>query len=757
MRLLVNAFNAGELSPELAGRFDLEKLRKACAICRNNIPRTLGGTRRRPGMMHLGSTNGDQPARLLPFAASAADRYVLEFGSGYMRIWKDGERLPVELAAPWTEAQIAEVQSVQVNDLVFFVHPKIPVHELRRISDASWTLAPFAWKWPAMRDENTSAVTMAYTAAAGPTPAQLTASASHFTSGDVGAYYQLTHARDDTSLSLSLLDGTTPDRTDGTLVALGAWDFYTTGNWWGTVYLETLDADGTWQVLRSYKSTADRNVTASGRFDALTRVRLRWVLATGLASGNPRAIFEPTDVELSGLVRIDSVTSPTAASVTVISPPYATTATSRWREGAWSARRGFPRAVALHQSRLTFAGTTSQPQTIWGSAVDDWNNFQQIDADDAAFTVQIAAQEANPIAWLASVEGLIVGTEGDEWLLDSTGGIISQSNPPVARRKTKFGSAKQQAQLVGGVVLFVQRGGRKVREYVYAFEESNYKALDLTQLADHLTITGGIARLAYAASPDPTLYAVTTDGRLLSCTYLREAEVLAWAPHDTAGAVEDVAVLPGDGVADEVWLVVARTVNGTTTRRVERFDPDHWQKMEAGTTAELVHLDAAVVVSPGGSTVTGLSHLEGEEVAIWADGAVQPSRRVTSGTITLQESAAVAVIGLPYTSTLQPFAFDVADQAGPNAIRAWHTPTIRLQLWQTGPMDYADSPAGPFYAVPVRDGGDDMDAAPPLFTGRTKQLTMQANHGDSVTVTLQTSAPGPMNILAILTETAVYG
>ena len=52
MRLLVNAFNAGELSPELAGRFDLEKLRKACAICRNNIPRALGGTRRRPGMMH---------------------------------------------------------------------------------------------------------------------------------------------------------------------------------------------------------------------------------------------------------------------------------------------------------------------------------------------------------------------------------------------------------------------------------------------------------------------------------------------------------------------------------------------------------------------------------------------------------------------------------------------------------------------------------------------------------------------------------
>jgi len=144
MNLLVNAFNAGELTPELEGRSDLEKLRKACRVLRNTVPRPLGGTRRRPGMMHLGLAKyADRQARLIPFAASAADRYVLEIGHEYLRVWKDGVRLAVELAAPWQESQVSEIQFVQINDLVYFTHPAIPVQELRRISDLSWTLAAF--------------------------------------------------------------------------------------------------------------------------------------------------------------------------------------------------------------------------------------------------------------------------------------------------------------------------------------------------------------------------------------------------------------------------------------------------------------------------------------------------------------------------------------------------------------------------------------------------------------------------------------
>lgn len=42
-RQLINAFNSGEFTDELLGRVDLESLRKACRLCRNFLPRTLGG------------------------------------------------------------------------------------------------------------------------------------------------------------------------------------------------------------------------------------------------------------------------------------------------------------------------------------------------------------------------------------------------------------------------------------------------------------------------------------------------------------------------------------------------------------------------------------------------------------------------------------------------------------------------------------------------------------------------------------------
>jgi hypothetical protein len=52
-------------------------------------------------------------------------------------------------------------------------------------------------------------------------------------------------------------------------------------------------------------------------------------------------------------------------------------------------------------------------------------------------------------------------------------------------------------------------------------------------------------------------------------------------------------------------------------------------------------------------TVSGLSHLEGKTVSILADGAVQPQRTVSSGSVTIDRAAVVIHVGLPYESDLQ--------------------------------------------------------------------------------------------------------
>lgn len=61
------------------------------------------------------------------------------------------------------------------------------------------------------------------------------------------------------------------------------------------------------------------------------------------------------------------------------------------------------------------------------------------------------------------------------------------------------------------------------------------------------------------------------------------------------------------------------------------------------------------------TTVTGLEHLEGEEVAILADGGVQPRKTVTGGSITLDHAASKIVVGLPFTAKLKTLAMDIGE------------------------------------------------------------------------------------------------
>ncbi|HDR8950753.1 TPA: hypothetical protein QDA82_001029 [Burkholderia vietnamiensis] len=59
------------------------------------------------------------------------------------------------------------------------------------------------------------------------------------------------------------------------------------------------------------------------------------------------------------------------------------------------------------------------------------------------------------------------------------------------------------------------------------------------------------------------------------------------------------------------------------------------------------------------STVRGLDHLEGQTVAILADGNVQPQQTVVGGAVTLARPATSIVVGLPYQAQLKTLYLDV--------------------------------------------------------------------------------------------------
>jgi hypothetical protein len=139
------------------------------------------------------------------------------------------------------------------------------------------------------------------------------------------------------------------------------------------------------------------------------------------------------------------------------------------------------------------------------SVSDDYPNFDAGEGDEDADAISLTpiASEVNNVIWMASKGNLLIGTAGDEWVFD--GANITPTNPPHARRETNFGSAKWQAVIASGYVVFVQDGEKIVRQVQYDYDSDTYLAIDLTAMSDHIT-GDGISYLAYLKSPWSTIW-----------------------------------------------------------------------------------------------------------------------------------------------------------------------------------------------------------------------------------------------------------
>jgi hypothetical protein len=132
-----------------------------------------------------------------------------------------------------------------------------------------------------------------------------------------------------------------------------------------------------------------------------------------------------------------------------------------------------------------------------------------------------------------------------------------------------------------------------LREFAWSFERDGYQANDLIMLSEHLG-DAEFRQIAIQRNPENVVWVVTARGDLLSLTYERGQNVAGWARHVTRGLVESVAVVPGGGEDDEIWLVVNRTFNGESKRYVEWIEPNQLRTIKSGEKKNLIFCDCAV-------------------------------------------------------------------------------------------------------------------------------------------------------------------
>jgi hypothetical protein len=299
----------------------------------------------------------------------------------------------------------------------------------------------------------------------------------------------------------------------------------------------------------------------------LGHVNSYWKIG-GLAQTNAT-----TGLQEEGYVQITNVVNSYTATATVIKNLKATTATSTWAEGAWSAVRGYPARITLHERRLWFARTDYEPQKIWGSKTfvfDDYSLDTQ--ADDDGLNLALASNESNEIQWLASGKSLIAGTFGGAFVINSKSTDPITPNNANASEEVGYGPASIMPKRIGNFIYYLERFAKKIREMFYFWDLDTYKAIDRTILSPHI-LGDGVVDMDAAKNPETIIYCVLTSGTLATLTREVDQEMTAWARQTTNGTYSSIAIIPSQTAEyDEAWVIVERWVGGNQKRYIEYFE-----------------------------------------------------------------------------------------------------------------------------------------------------------------------------------------
>ena len=336
-----------------------------------------------------------------------------------------------------------------------------------------------------------------------------------------------------------------------------------------------------------------------------------------------------------------------------------------WEIGrpAWTSSNGMPRAVAQFQQRLVFGGTETEPDVIWATETGEkYSFFKNVEPKSAdSITTSVIDNKASKILALSSLRSLLVFCMGAEFCLASD---VFTPSAAGFNKQSEFGFLENGCfEVVGNRIIFPQNMGKVLRGFAYDYANDNYSGQDISIYVKHFFKNARIRGLAYQQEPNTTLWVVLDNGELLSCTYLEEQNVLAWARQDIGGKALNICSIYGEGQND-VFLIVQRKIGGTDRYFVEKLAKDN------GDIQTSCYLDCAYMYSDTETAITQFTAAQfagRETIAVLADGKYLPDIPLNSaGTADISgampEGAKNIIAGLPFVSMVRTLPINTDSQ-----------------------------------------------------------------------------------------------
>lgn len=786
----ITNFTAGELSTRLDGRVDLSKYFNGCRTLENFHVHPHGGATKRSGFRKVvAAGSDDNESYLLEFEYNVEQAYCLEFyenadGDGKARVFYDGGLVlsgasPYEFDIPWASSDWTDLTYVQSNDTLFLVHPSFQPRKITRTGHTAWTVTeheiagqPEEWdtdNWPGVvafyQDR------LIY----GSTPSQ----PNKIWFSQTGNYddfrLRTREAPIEESWDETAVSGTGYGKSTETFTLLdGLWfedQFVVRGkdpnNSNAAAYFRYI-GDRTYQA-----SGSDVTMTFKDAPSAATEVEsvhvsnagewiqdyLSWEL---ISPGDRVAVVgldpltdDAFDLPLSArrgnaiewLAPKDKLYIGTRGGEWVVGPlstgealgPGAYIAALQSSQGSLGARPVETKSGVIYIQRsgkkireMVYQFETdsyaSQDLTILsehitGNGVSQLAYAQEPDSrvyavrDDGVLLALTYLREQEEIAWSRLVTSgeveSVAAIYEDSIKEDRVYACIKRTIGGEAKRFIEYLEVDFDAQATTAVDYFGVDCGAT---YDGRNEEISYE----------FTLTGGGTWAAgSSATVTATSHAPFTSGSVGNIYGLQVGS-------NSAYSLE---------AADYRFQLAAFLTSNSGTVTLLNAIPANLQSNATANWAQYA------------SSVTGLDYLEGEEVAILADGAVQPNATVADGRVTLSPRARVAHIGLPFSATLQPSRVEAGSQRGTAQTKRKFIASMAVRFRSTvggkiGPdADHLD-------IVPFRSGADAMGRAVPVFNGDKIVLFPSGWDREGILTVVQ-DQPLPMTVIMIVPKMAI--
>lgn len=366
-------------------------------------------------------------------------------------------------------------------------------------------------------------------------------------------------------------------------------------------------------------------------------------------------------------------------------------------EDVISSSRGWPRSGTFHEDRLWFGGLKQRPQTVLGSRVGEFFDFDEgsLRASDA-INATLSTAQLNAIYNIVSGRTLQIFTSGGEFSVPKSDLLdpITPENISFAQQ-TNHGSTTVRPVGIDGSTIFYD--GKDFREFIYNDVERSYVSPSLNLLAT--TVVNAVVdtdyRRSIAASNASYIFVVNGDGTVAVLNSLRAQNITAWVRWTTEGLIKRVR-----SVGDDVYFVVERTINGVAKRYIEKLDQN--LKLDCG--------KKATSGSPTNSW-SGFTHLGSETVKAFGDDFVIADVDLTTGSGTTDGNYSNVEFGFGFFCRVKAMPFagvfygeDVTAKMK-RLVKCW------LSLGNTrNVLVNGERP-------PIIDMVDAMDQTPSLYTG----------------------------------------